>query len=170
MQRASEGTITTSCIILSNPWYFLIEMKSNTNKKSAPVSSAIRMPTSSSALSASLFLLLYLANADWTRIVQTFSFHYLPMAGKEPKKELENISRQLGTAMKIHSIRTLRKYQQSTIRICYKMLFALSKSTLPTKLHHFVRIVLPIPMLTSSFLLSLRRSSLVFFANFASTQ
>lgn len=92
-ERERERTITTVYIILSNLWYFLIEIKSNTNKKSAPVSSAFWMPSSSSSLSFPLlfsFYLVYWLNSHCTNIFVSL------FADGRIKKNLrrnENISR-----------------------------------------------------------------------------
>lgn len=139
-------------------------MKSNTNKKSAPVSSAIRMPTSSSALSALLFL-FYFVYADWTHIVQTFSFHYLPMAGKNPRRN-ENISRQLGTAQsqwRFIAYAHTHAQQKNTNKVRFAYV---TKCFSHSQNLHFQRNCITLYVLCSQFLCSLLPSSFRFVAHF----
>lgn len=57
---------------------------------------------------------------------------------KDDRRSIENISRrQLNQSQGFEPTK-------HSVRICYKMLFTLTKSTLLTKLHHFISIVLPI--------------------------
>lgn len=139
-------------------------MKSNTNKKSAPVSSAIRMPTSSSASLSALLFLFYFVYADWTHIVQTFSFHYLPMAGKKPKKERKyfKTARHSTVTMKIHSIRT----HTCTLKKPNKVRFAyVTKCFSHSQNLHFQRNCITLYVLCSQFLCSLLPSSFCFVAH-----